>query len=182
MKEDYHFDLVLLDLLMPEKDGQQVLETMMADERLSKIPVIVMCAQDDKEIISQCLATGAKDFIVKPLRVQECRGLEQHIGEPKESAAEKELSQYQFVKVLGRGAAGEVNLVKSKENGKLYAMKHIPLQNLSAKERRMAESEVQFLKVLVGPTLIKSYQSFVQQDSIYILMEYASGGNLADKI
>ena len=38
------------------------------------------------------------------------------------------------------------------------------------------------MKVLVGPTLIKSYQSFVELDKIYIIMEYAEGGNLAEQI
>ena len=63
------FDLVLLDLIMPEKTGKDVLEEMMSDERLKTIPVIVMSAQDDKDIIGECLATGARDYIVKPLRV-----------------------------------------------------------------------------------------------------------------
>lgn len=39
-----------------------------------------------------------------------------------------------------------------------------------------------FLKVLWGPTLIKSYQSFIEVDNIYIIMEYAEGGTLADEI
>ena len=48
-------------------NGKAVLEAIMDDERLSKIPVIVMSAQDDKDIIAACLELGAKDFIVKPL-------------------------------------------------------------------------------------------------------------------
>lgn len=61
------FDLVLLDLIMPEKSGKEVLEEIMQSPSLCKIPVIVMSAQDDKDIISACLFIGAKDFIVKPL-------------------------------------------------------------------------------------------------------------------
>ena len=66
---DAEFDLVITDLIMPEKTGKDVLEEMMSDERLKTIPVIVMSAQDDKDIIGECLATGARDYIVKPLRV-----------------------------------------------------------------------------------------------------------------
>ena len=66
-----HFDLVLLDLLMPEKSGKDVLEAIFEDERLRKIPVILMSAKSDKNITAECLAIGAKSFIVKPLRVQE---------------------------------------------------------------------------------------------------------------
>jgi len=38
------------------------------------------------------------------------------------------------------------------------------------------------LKVLSGPTLIKFIESFADKDSQYIVMEYADGGNLAQKI
>lgn len=77
---------------MPELTGTEVLEAIMQDERLCKIPVIVMSAQDDKEIIAACLELGAKDFIVKPLRVPECRSLENYIKTPMESEAEKNLN------------------------------------------------------------------------------------------
>lgn len=46
----------------------------------------------------------------------------------------------------------------------------------------MAEQEVLFLKVLTGPTLIKSYQSFIETNNIYIIMEYAEGGTLSEEI
>lgn len=141
-----------------------------------------MSAQDDNQIICNCLAAGAKDFIVKPLRVQECRGLEQHIKEPKSTEAEKNLGKYEILKMLGRGAAGQVELVKNKVTDQEYALKTIPLAHLSQSERKLAESEVQFLKVLIGPTLIKSYASYVEKDKIYIIMEYAEGGNLSEKI
>jgi len=43
-------------------------------------------------------------------------------------------------------------------------------------------SEVQFLKVLKGPTIIKFHEHFKQKQKIYIVMEYASKGNLAQSI
>ena len=176
------FDLVLLDLLMPEKTGKDVLEAIIEDERLSKIPVIVMSAKSDKSITAECLALGAKTFIVKPLRVQECRSFENYIGTLGETEAEQNLSKYEVIKSLGSGSAGSVDLVKHKETKNLFALKTIPLAHLNDRERQSAECEVHFLKVLVGPTLIKSYHSYIEKDKIYIIMEYAEGGNLADKI
>ena len=64
---------------------------------------------------------------------------------------------YTTIKALGMGSAGQVDLVEHKETKQLYALKKIPLGNLCKKERQRAEQEVQFLKVLVGPTLIKAY-------------------------
>lgn len=60
-------------------------------------------------------------------------------------------------------------------------MKTIDLKDLqfqSEKDRKNAEMEVQFLRVLYGPTLIKFYESFIENQKIYIIMEYAEGGNL----
>ena len=49
------FDLVLLDLMMPEMNGYEVLAEMKDDPKLSEIPVVVMSATDSQESVSQCL-------------------------------------------------------------------------------------------------------------------------------
>ena len=56
--------LVLLDLIMPDMHGLEVLKHLKTDERLSRIPVIVMTADKDAEVES--LTLGAIDFIPKP--------------------------------------------------------------------------------------------------------------------
>jgi NIMA (never in mitosis gene a)-related kinase len=53
---------------------------------------------------------------------------------------------------------------------------------MSPQERKMAENEITLLKVLVGPTIIRYYDSFIENDSIHIVMEYAEGGSLSEKI
>ena len=181
-EEGSNFDIVLLDLLMPKMSGKDVLEFIMKDKRLRKIPVIVMSARNDKSIVSSWLKAGAKSFIIKPLRVQEWRSFVKYIETSNETDTEQSLSKYTSIKVLGAGASGTVELVKHKETDKLFALKTIPLTNLNEKERSSAELEVHFLKVLNGPTLIKSYQSYIEEENIYIIMEYAEGGSLDDKI
>jgi len=97
----------------------------------------------------------------------------------------KGLQNYKEIRELGRGAAGSVSLVQclSGENkDKYYALKKISLITLGPKEMKMAENEVQLLKVLVGPTIIRYYDSFSTKESISIIMEYADGGNLSDRI
>lgn len=56
--------LVLLDVLMPEMNGFEVLETMRDDEDLRRIPVIVLTTEKSYEV--KCLRLGASDFIKKP--------------------------------------------------------------------------------------------------------------------
>ena len=60
------FDVVLLDIMMPEMDGRQVLEIMKADKTLRKIPVIVISAVDEVESVVHCIEMGAEDYIQKP--------------------------------------------------------------------------------------------------------------------
>lgn len=60
------FDLVLLDIMMPEVDGYQVLETVKKDVRLRHIPVIMISAADQLESVVKCIEFGAEDFLPKP--------------------------------------------------------------------------------------------------------------------
>ncbi len=60
------YDLVLLDILMPDLDGFQTLEYMKADPRLRHIPVIMLTALDDVESNVRCLEAGAEDYVPKP--------------------------------------------------------------------------------------------------------------------
>jgi DNA-binding response OmpR family regulator len=62
----YTFDLVLLDLMMPESDGFKILDYLKKDMWLKNIPVIVVSARSDRESIEACLRKGAVDYIVKP--------------------------------------------------------------------------------------------------------------------
>ena len=69
MLADQPFDVVLLDLVMPELDGFQVLEQMKRDNRLRDIPVIVVSALDDMDSILRCIEMGATDYLPKPFDV-----------------------------------------------------------------------------------------------------------------
>src|SRR5947207_14897020 len=60
------FDLVLLDVQMPEMDGYQVLEQLKADPRLRDIPVIMISAVEELESVVRCIELGAQDYLPKP--------------------------------------------------------------------------------------------------------------------
>ncbi len=59
------FDLVLLDILMPEMDGYQVLGKMKEDRLLRDMPVIVISAMDDLESVVKGIELGAEDYLPK---------------------------------------------------------------------------------------------------------------------
>jgi class 3 adenylate cyclase len=61
------FDLMLLDVLMPELDGYGVLEELKHDPHLRDIPVIVTSALDELDSVVRCLEMGAEDYLTKPV-------------------------------------------------------------------------------------------------------------------
>jgi len=66
--EKHSPDLVLLDIMMPEMDGHQVLERMKSDSKTHDIPVIVISALDDMNSVIPCIRRGADDYLVKPFK------------------------------------------------------------------------------------------------------------------
>jgi CheY-like chemotaxis protein len=60
------FDLVLLDIIMPEVDGFQVLHQMKLDETLRHLPVVMISALDEVESVGRCVEMGAEDYLTKP--------------------------------------------------------------------------------------------------------------------
>jgi len=60
------FDLVLLDIQMPEMDGLQALEHITGDLNLREIPVIMISSLDEVDGVARCIQMGAEDYLFKP--------------------------------------------------------------------------------------------------------------------
>ena len=60
------FDLVLLDIMMPELNGYQVLEQLKASSDLRHLPVIMISALDEMDSVIRCIELGAEDYLAKP--------------------------------------------------------------------------------------------------------------------
>jgi CheY-like chemotaxis protein len=58
--------LVLLDLMMPERSGLEVLKTMRADPRWAALPCVILTAAGQDERYEEAVRLGASDFITKP--------------------------------------------------------------------------------------------------------------------
>jgi DNA-binding response OmpR family regulator len=61
------FDLVLLDMEMPEMDGFQVLEQLVDDRQLHDLPVIVTSSLEGIANVVRCIELGAEDYLAKPV-------------------------------------------------------------------------------------------------------------------
>lgn len=104
-------DLVLLDIMMPQMNGYQVLETLKADPALRYIPVIMISAVNDIESIVRCIELGAEDYLSKPFnpvllraRINAClekkRLRDQEQAYLKKLAAEQEKSEQLLLNIL----------------------------------------------------------------------------------
>lgn len=65
------FDLVLLDLMLPDRDGLDVCKVMRSDANLSAIPIIMVTAKGEESDVVLGLGLGADDYVTKPFRIKE---------------------------------------------------------------------------------------------------------------
>src|SRR5499426_3107115 len=120
------FSLVLLDLMMPDLNGDEVLKTIKSDPDQRDMPVVMISADTDADKVSQCIELGADDYLPKPfnptilrarigaaLRRQSLRALEnEYLGkmESEKRHCENLLRNILPVEIATRLRNGESNI------------------------------------------------------------------------
>jgi CheY-like chemotaxis protein len=66
------FDLVLLDIMMPDVDGIAVLKAARQLYSMTELPIIMATALDQNDQVATCLSLGANDYITKPFTKRSC--------------------------------------------------------------------------------------------------------------
>lgn len=92
------------------------------------------------------------------------------------------MSEFSVTKELGRGSYGVVYRVTSNLNKKEYVMKKINIKHMDSKHQKEALKEAQILRRVKHEHVIRYFTSFVEHDCLYIIMEYADGGDLQQVI
>ncbi|KAK6321522.1 hypothetical protein J4Q44_G00084980 [Coregonus suidteri] len=93
------------------------------------------------------------------------------------------MNNYMFIRVVGKGSYGEVNLVKHKTDRKQYVIKKLNLTTSSKRERRAAEQEAQLLSQLRHPNIVTYRESWEGEDcQLYIVMGFCEGGDLYHRL
>ncbi|NLK46744.1 MAG: response regulator [Treponema sp.] len=64
-------DLILLDIVMPEMDGIEVMKLLKQHKEYKKVPVIFLTANTNKDVVTEALELGAVDYIAKPFDVNQ---------------------------------------------------------------------------------------------------------------
>lgn len=94
------------------------------------------------------------------------------------------MEKYDPIRVLGEGSFGKVYLMRDKVRRKFVCVKIIKIKNIPKKEREATKVEVELLKRLNHPNIVRYIDSFLSRnnESLCIAMEYCDGGDLASQI
>ncbi|EGR29124.1 protein kinase domain protein [Ichthyophthirius multifiliis] len=86
---------------------------------------------------------------------------------------------YKEIEIIGKGSFGSATLIKKISTDQLYVAKKIELSNLSQKEQQKAKQEAEVLKQLEHPNIVAYEDSFIEKDTLIIIMEYCEEGDLS---
>ena len=85
---------------------------------------------------------------------------------------------FKIMEELGRGSFGVVYKAKYRGDNLFYVLKAIPLSSLSPSKQKEALQEVTILRKVDHPHIVRYYASFIEDNTLHILMEYIDGGDL----
>ena len=181
MVEAHPIDLVLLDVMMPEVSGLDVLKDLRLRRSRSELPVIMVTAKDQTEDVVEALNMGANDYIVKPLdfpvvfaRAETQLSLKRAMGEITRLAHELERRNRFIQRTFGRYLSDEVvsSILETPEGLRLGGEKRVvtllmsDLRGFTAlAERLTPEQVVRLLNNYLGgmADVITRYQGIIDE-------------------
>ncbi|GET88423.1 protein kinase, putative [Leishmania tarentolae] len=92
------------------------------------------------------------------------------------------MEKYTQVKVLGKGSFGSAWLIQRNADGAQFVAKEVRLGGLKPAERESAQKEIDMLRTLNHPNITRYVDHFEHKGSLFIVMEYANGGDLYMRI
>lgn len=165
------FDLVLLDLEMPELDGLQVLQAIKADPLARSLPVIVVSGAEQFENAVKCIEMGAEDFLPKPFNPVLLRA---RVMSSLEKKRLRDLERVRFAELQYEKELLQLEKEKS-EHLLLNILPRAIAERLKGGERTIADSHPQVTVLfadLVGFTQLSSKTA--PQDVVNLLNEVFS--------
>ncbi len=110
--------------------------------------------------------------------------IQQHFEKPSNSDIDTNIDFYQFEKEIGKGSFGKVCRIIRKADNKILVWKELNYGKMKEKEKQQLVSEVNILRELNHPNIVKYYDRIIDKANarIYIIMEYCEGGDLAQII
>ncbi|XP_016988098.1 serine/threonine-protein kinase MARK2 isoform X4 [Drosophila rhopaloa] len=119
-------------------------------------------------VYSNNAAQGSPNMQMRSSAPMRWRATEEHIG------------KYKLIKTIGKGNFAKVKLAKHLPTGKEVAIKIIDKTQLNPGSLQKLFREVRIMKMLDHPNIVKLFQVIETEKTLYLIMEYASGGEVFD--
>jgi len=111
---------------------------------------------------------------MEQVKIKSSNFISQHAGKLRD--------HYRIGKMLGSGAFGEVRVCVHRESGAQRAVKVLRKAHMDEDEKRMFFNEINILKDLDHPNILKMYEFFEDEKRYYIVTDICKGGELFDEI
>lgn len=179
------YDLMLCDIMMPEVDGYQVLQTLKADEQLKALPIIMISAVDEMASVVRCIEMGAEDYLQKPYdpvllhaRINAC--LDKRRARDEEMAYLRAVSDLtQAAALLEQGAFEDsmLELVSQRDDplGRLARMFTRMAREVQSKVQHLTQ-EVQRLKVEIDEARRSDQVSEITESTYFQQLQQRASG------
>jgi CheY-like chemotaxis protein len=74
------YDIVLLDIMMPDMDGFETLKRIRGNDKLKTLPVIMLTSLNEMDDVKKCVGLGANDYVLKPYNIEDLKSrIEKHM-------------------------------------------------------------------------------------------------------
>ncbi|XP_076464470.1 MAP/microtubule affinity-regulating kinase 3-like isoform X3 [Babylonia areolata] len=103
-----------------------------------------------------------------------------HPSVPRNRSDEPHIGKYRLIKTIGKGNFAKVKLAKHVPTGKEVAIKIIDKTQLVPSSLQKLFREVRIMKLLDHPNIVKIFEVIETEKTLYLVMEYASGGEVFD--
>ncbi|KAL7012966.1 hypothetical protein ACKWTF_015120 [Chironomus riparius] len=168
-----------------EKEKNRKVMVTMIDGGL---PVVAVSKRDKTSILQKKDKEKAKGSPNMQMRVTNSHnrwrpGEEQQSGGANHTRwrpAEEQIGKYRLLKTIGKGNFAKVKLAKHVPTGKEVAIKIIDKTQLNPTSLQKLFREVRIMKMLDHPNIVKLFQVIQTDKTLYLVMEYASGGEVFD--
>lgn len=182
------FDMVLLDLVMPGKDGFETLREIRAELPRPKLPVFMVTVRDGRDDVFRALEEGADDYLVKPLdtgislaKIQATLELRATDQQSDVGPGDRLGAKYRLDELLGAGGFGTVFRATHLDLDVDLAIKVLHGHAFADfKARKRLKTEGRALARLDHPNTVRVWDLVTADDPPYLVMDYLEGRPLSD--
>ena len=162
-----------------DQDDKRVITKQLLEQRYTRVNSYrEERARRQKELEAKTEAMALDETKKAAVRQEAAKLESEHL---RERRSKMSVDSFEQLDIIGRGAFGEVRLVRMKEGGEVYAMKKLRKSEMVAKgqvHHVRAELDVMSQVGDDNPWVVRLHFSFADDDFLYLVMEYVPGGDL----